>query len=201
MEEKNMRSRDVDKKPEVIVFAGPNGSGKSTITTMANIIEPYINADNIKASIQCSDWEAAKRATALREQQVLHKKSFTFETVLSTTRNLKLLKKAKENGFFIRCIYILTVDPEVNVLRVRSRVASGGHDVPKDVIRKRYGKALELLPELIKICDVCHIYDNTKEPFRIFKKRKNELFFWESNLWKKEKILKLVGLTADSCSC
>jgi predicted ABC-type ATPase len=201
MEEKNMRSRDVGKKPEVIVFAGPNGSGKSTITTMAKIIEPYINADNIKASIQCSDWEAAKRATALREKQVLHKKSFTFETVLSTTRNLKLLKKAKENGFFIRCIYILTVDPEVNVLRVRSRVASGGHDVPKDVIRNRYGKALELLPELIKICDVCHIYDNTKEPFRIFKKRKNELFFWESNLWKKEKILKLVGLTDDSCSC
>lgn len=145
--------------------------------------------------------EAAKRATALREKQVLHKKSFTFETVLSTTRNLKLLKKAKENGFFIRCIYILRVDPEVNVLRVRSRVASGGHDVPKDVIRKRYGKALELLPKLIKICDVCHIYDNTKEPFRIFKKRKNELFFWESNLWKKEKILKLVGLTDDSCSC
>ena len=185
----------------ITAIVGPNGSGKSTITTMAKIIEPYINADNIKASIQCSDWEAAKRATALREKQVLHKQSFTFETVLSTTRNLKLLKKAKENGFFIRCIYILTVDPEINVLRVRSRVASGGHDVPKDVIRKRYGKALELLPELIKICDVCHIYDNTKEPFRIFKKRKNELFFWESNLWKKEKILKLVGLTDDSCSC
>jgi predicted ABC-type ATPase len=199
MEEKNMLSRDVGKKPEIIVFAGPNGSGKSTITTMAKIIEPYINADNIKASIQCSDLEAAKRATALRENQVLHMKSFTFETVLSTTRNLKLLEKAKENGFFIRCIYILTVDPEVNVLRVRSRVASGGHDVPKDVIRKRYDKALQLLPELIKICDVCHIYDNTKEPFRIFKKRKNEFFFWESNLWKKEKILKLVGLTDDSC--
>ena len=99
MEEKNMLSRDVGKKPEIIVFAGPNGSGKSTITTMAKIIEPYINADNIKASIQCSDLEAAKRATALRENQVLHMKSFTFETVLSTTRNLKLLEKAKENGF------------------------------------------------------------------------------------------------------
>lgn len=38
----------MQKKPEIIVFAGPNGSGKSTITKMANIIEPYINADDIK---------------------------------------------------------------------------------------------------------------------------------------------------------
>lgn len=35
-------------KPEIIVFAGPNGSGKSTITEFAKIIEPYINADDIK---------------------------------------------------------------------------------------------------------------------------------------------------------
>lgn len=38
------------KKPEIIVFAGPNGGGKSTVTKMANIIEPYINVDDIKKS-------------------------------------------------------------------------------------------------------------------------------------------------------
>lgn len=37
----------MQRKPEIIVFAGPNGSGKSTITKMANIIELYINADDI----------------------------------------------------------------------------------------------------------------------------------------------------------
>ena len=36
------------KKPEIIVFAGPNGSGKSTVTKLAKIIPPYINADDIK---------------------------------------------------------------------------------------------------------------------------------------------------------
>ena len=34
----------MQKKPEIIVFAGPNGSGISTVTALANIIEPYINA-------------------------------------------------------------------------------------------------------------------------------------------------------------
>ena len=41
----------MQKKPEIIVFAGPNGSGKSTITKLAKIIKPYINADDIKSSL------------------------------------------------------------------------------------------------------------------------------------------------------
>ena len=47
----------MQKKPEIIVFAGPNGSGKSTITKLAKIIKPYINADDIKNSLHCSDIE------------------------------------------------------------------------------------------------------------------------------------------------
>ena len=48
------------KLPEIIVFAGPNGSGKSTITRLAKIIEPYINADDIKRTNHCTDLEAAQ---------------------------------------------------------------------------------------------------------------------------------------------
>ena len=95
------------KKPEIIVFAGPNGSGKSTITRFAKVIEPYINADNIKSVNHCSDLEAAKLAEKMREDALAEQKSFTFETVLSTERNLNLLKRAKEKGYFIRCIYVV----------------------------------------------------------------------------------------------
>ena len=69
--------------------------------------------------------------------------------------------RAKERGYFIRCYYILTADPLINVYRVKSRVAAGGHDVPKDKIISRYDKALDLVKELLKICDICHIYYNT----------------------------------------
>lgn len=87
------------KNPEIIVFAGPNGSGKSTITKMANIIEPYINANDIKKTIHCNDLEAAQLADKMRNNAVDEKRSFTFETVLSTERNLNLLKKAKSFDF------------------------------------------------------------------------------------------------------
>ena len=176
------------KLPEIIVFAGPNGSGKSTITRLAKIIEPYINADDIKRSTQCSDLEAAIKAENLRESAVANKMSFTFETVMSTDRNLNLLRRAKENGFFIRCFYILTADVNVNIARVKSRVENGGHDVPEDKIRSRYTKALSFIPALIDVCDVMHIYDNTKTPERIFKKRKNQFFYWENVFWNKTKI-------------
>ncbi len=71
------------KLPEIIVFAGPNGSGKSTITRLAKIIEPYINADDIKRTNYCTDLEAAQMAEAMREKCINEHKSFTFETVLS----------------------------------------------------------------------------------------------------------------------
>lgn len=182
------------KKPEIIVFAGPNGSGKTTVTKLAKVIEPYINADEIKRTNYCTDLEAAQLAEKMREECVAQHKSFTFETVLSTDRNLKLLQNAKENGYFIRCIYVLTRNPDINVARVESRAANGGHSVPEDKIRSRYGKAIALIPELVKVCDVLHIYDNSTLPFRIFKKRKTEYFYWPDEDWSKAKIQEITGL-------
>jgi predicted ABC-type ATPase len=193
MGEENMQCYG-DILPEIIVFAGPNGSGKSTITKMAKVIEPYINADDIKRTNYCSDLEAAQLAEKMREQAIANLESFTFETVMSTDRNLKLLKKAKEKGYFIRCIYVLTADVDINVMRVESREATGGHGVPEDKIRSRYRKALDLIPQLVEIADVMHIYDNSTVPFRIFKKRKSEYFIWDNDNWSRESIQKLIGI-------
>lgn len=181
--------------PEIIVFAGPNGSGKTTVTSLAKVIDPYINADDIKKATLCSDVAAAVNAEELREDALKKGQSFTFETVLSTNRNLDLLKRAKANGYFIRCIYVLTSNPDINVLRVEAREASGGHGVPEEKIRDRYEKCMGLLPEIQKICDIMHIYDNTVSPFRIYKKRKNEHFIWENEFWDRKKIEDLVGIT------
>lgn len=55
-------------KPTILVFAGPNGSGKSTITKYVEVVPPYINADDVKKSNQCSDLDAAIKAEELREK-------------------------------------------------------------------------------------------------------------------------------------
>ena len=124
----------LQKKPEVVVFAGPNGSGKSTFTELLKPPMDYINADEIKKNLKCSDLEAAQLAEKQREEHIEQMNEFCFETVLSTERNLRLLERAKEKGYFIRCYFILTADPAINIWRVKSRVESGGHDVPKEKI-------------------------------------------------------------------
>lgn len=189
-----MSENNAVKLPEVIVFAGPNGSGKTTITGMAKTVGEYINADDIKRTTLCTDIEAAQKAEDLREKMISEKRDFTFETVLSTDRNLLLLKKAKEQGYFVRCIYVLTANADINVARVSARQAIGGHGVPEDKIRSRYSKALALIPQLVEVCDILHVYDNTKEPFRIFKKRKDICFHWENKYWDFEKISDLTGI-------
>ena len=91
-----------ERKPMIIVFAGPNGSGKSSVTSLAEISGEYINADEIKKALHCSDMDAAVKATDIRYNLLEKNKDFTFETVLSTERNLELLTKAKQKGYFIK---------------------------------------------------------------------------------------------------
>lgn len=184
------------KKPEIVIFAGPNGSGKSTFTQLLKPPMDYINADEIKKTLKCSDLEAAQLAEKQREEHLEQMREFCFETVMSTERNLNLLQRAREKGYFIRCYYILTADSMINVWRVKARVESGGHDVPEEKIVARYDRALAQVKDVVKVCDICHIYDNSdSKPFRIFKKRKEKMFFDECNDWQYADICALTDIT------
>lgn len=193
---------EYQKKPEIIVFAGPNGSGKSTFTQLLKPPMDYINADEIKKYLKCSDLEAAQLAERQREEHLEQMQEFCFETVLSTERNLKLLKRARAKGYFIRCYYILTADSIINVWRVKARVESGGHNVPEEKVIARYDRALALVKDVIAICDICHIYDNsTDRPFRILKKRKEQIYFDECDDWHYEDICALTGISNMERKC
>lgn len=180
------------KQPELIVFAGPNGSGKSTISTPQWRIDPYTNADDMSREKNIDNLTAAQKVDALREESIKANQSFSFETVLSTPSKLDLIRRAKEKGFFIRGYFILTCDPELNIARIRSRVQSGQHDVPADKVRSRYVKSLANIPEFLSLCDVCHIYDNTDEPFRICRKHKKSLTVYGNEYWTEANIMNLI---------
>jgi len=179
-------------KPVVLAFAGPNGSGKTTVMKKLPVFGTYVNADDIKAEYGLTDLEAAQQAELLRNVLLDKKTDFSFETVLSTERNLLLLEKAKERGYEIQCIYVLTCDANINVARVKSRRAAGGHDVPEDKIRIRYHRALSLLPRLIDICDKILIYDNTDIPVLIYKKDKIGAEIFPNKLWPESALRKLL---------
>lgn len=128
-----------------------------------------------------------------KNQQLENRNDFCFETVLSSHYNVDFIQKCKEAGYFIRCYYIITVDPLINVTRVKLRVESGGHDVPINKIISRYDRSLDNIHRVLPLCDVCHIYDNSYtteggKPHRIFKKRKEQCFYHENIDWLLEDI-------------
>lgn len=98
------------------------------------------------------------RETLLAQDNV---KAFTFETVFSHPSKLAFLKLAKEHQFKIYLYYIATGSHIVNVGRVKQRVDAGGHDVPEEIIRKRYEKSLENLYDIILLSDRAFIFDNS----------------------------------------
>jgi len=180
------------KKPMILVIAGPNGSGKSTFTQYFEKIGEYTNADDVVAATGMNNIEAAHWVDKKRYESIANKKDFTFETVLSSEYKLELLRKAKAEGYFIKCIFVLTVDPRVNIARVQSRVAQGGHDVESEKIISRYKKSLSNIKELLEICDILHVYDNTLKPFRIIRKHKEDISVFPSDLWSENQILSLM---------
>ena len=180
--------------PRLLVFAGPNGSGKSTVTKGVPIIGLYVNADEIKRISGCSDLEAAREAEQIRELLLSQRKDFTFETVLSTDRNLDLIRRAKEAGYEICVVFVLTRDCEINVRRVRARVLAGGHDVPEDKIRSRYAKSLNNLSPLVRVADMTRIIDNSgDEPLLICEVERQTVRIWDNDVWSKTDILNLLA--------
>jgi predicted ABC-type ATPase len=104
---------------------------------------------------------ASVAADFIRQKLVETRKSFTFETVMSSPDKIDLLKKAKEVGFRTYLYYVATEDPDINVSRVKHRVKTGGHNVPKDKIIQRYYRSLDLLIPAIKQTDRAYIFDNS----------------------------------------
>jgi len=189
----NMSVTDSKRQPVLLVFAGPNGSGKTTVTRSLPTFGTYVNADDLKKEYDLTDLEAAQQADMLRSKLLDDGVDFSFETVMSTERNLLLMKRAKELGYVVQYIYVLTCDENINVARVKARYASGGHDVPEDKIRVRYHRALALLPKVIAVCDKILVYDNSVMPCLIFSKEDGQLKLYPNEYWPEAALQKIIG--------
>ncbi|MCL2785033.1 MAG: zeta toxin family protein [Propionibacteriaceae bacterium] len=182
-------------RPQLLVFAGPNGSGKTTATRGASVTGVYVNADDIKSESGCSDLEAAQIAERLRESLLRAGADFTFETVLSTSRNLDLIQRAKASGYEVTSVFVLTVNVSINVARVRGRVATGGHNVPEEKIRSRYERSLANLPALANLSDTIVVIDNTgDDPVQIYARDTSGFVLKPTLDWSEQQIRQLVGL-------
>ena len=86
---------------------------------------------------------------------------FAFETTLSTRSYVPLVKTAKEKGFEVNLLYFWLLSPEFAKQRVAKRVSRGGHNIPDDVIDRRYYRGIYNLMNLyIPVVDNWMVIDN-----------------------------------------
>ncbi|GAB4017508.1 hypothetical protein [Spirosoma koreense] len=98
------------------------------------------------------------RYALIRTQQ-----SFAFETVMSHPDKLEIMRLARDAGFTVRLYYITTRDPDINVARVKNRVALGGHPVDEAKIRSRYLGSLDNLAGALRLADEAYLFDNSTD--------------------------------------
>ena len=91
---------------------------------------------------------------------------FAFETTLVTKSYVNTIKKAQAKGYFVTLIYFWLNSPELAVERVKERVQMGGHNIPNEIIYRRYSKGISNFAKLyMPNCDFWMIIDNSNSPF------------------------------------
>jgi predicted ABC-type ATPase len=99
----------------------------------------------------------------MRYDCLKNNESLIFETVLSAPEKVEFIRKAKDQGYFIRLFFINTNSPTINAKRVAQRVMEGGHDAPISKIISRYSKSTANGCIASKIVDRSYFYDNSIE--------------------------------------
>jgi predicted ABC-type ATPase len=156
---------------EIVLLGGPNGAGKTTAARvlLPEFLElhPYLNADEIARNISPENVESA--AMAAGRQMIVQMRalvgngqSFALETTCSGKSYLRLLQQCKEDGWRITLLYFWLPAPEYAIARVARRVSQGGHNIPSEVVLRRYLASVRNMRNLyLPLADEAEIYDNT----------------------------------------
>ena len=158
-------------KMKCYIIAGPNGAGKTTfaenfLPAEADCLN-FINADLIARGIapfnpESVALEAGKLFLKRMDAIVANRKSFAFETTLSGLNYIEQIKKWRKIGYEVILYYLSLPDEKMAVERVQLRVAQGGHNVPVDVIKRRYHRGWKnFLDHYKDIVNTWVIFDNS----------------------------------------
>ena len=161
MEEKNL-----------YIIAGCNGAGKTTasFTILPEILDckEFVNADEIAKGLspfqpEKVSFEAGRIMLHRINELLSQNENFAFETTLSTRSYKNKILEAKKKNYNVTLLFFWLKNPELAKERVKIRVIEGGHNIPEDVIERRYYKGIKNLFEIyLSIVDQILIFDNSE---------------------------------------
>ncbi len=155
----------------ILIIAGPNGAGKTTfarefLPNEANC-PTFVNADLIAEGLNPLQPEqeavaAGRMMLEMIRRYVSEGRSFAFETTLSGRTYASMIPRWREQGYRVRLFFLRLPSPEIAIARVRQRVSTGGHNIPDDVIRRRFNSGLYNFETIYQaLVDEWKLYDST----------------------------------------
>ena len=155
---KEVNLSKMNKLNRLFIISGCNGAGKTTAsyTILPEILdcEEFVNADEIAKGLSPFNPDSAaiqaRRLMLERINKLIEKgKDFAFETKLATKSYKNFVIKAKENGYHVTLLFFWLRTSDLAVKRVETRVKEGGHNIPEEVIRRRYENGLKNSPIIV----------------------------------------------------
>lgn len=176
---------------KLYIIAGCNGSGKTTAsyTLLPELLEcsEFVNSDEFAKSLSPFDPSeasvSASRYMLMKIKYLLEREvDFAIETTLATRSLAKIISEAKTKGYHVTIIYFWLNSTSIAKERVQARVAAGGHNIPDDVIVRRYYLGLKyLFDNYIGLSDRWVLADNSKIPFTVIAEGTADLTYIKDN--------------------
>ncbi|RNL53998.1 zeta toxin family protein [Pedobacter jejuensis] len=182
--------------PSLYIISGCNGAGKTTasftvLPEMLNCKE-FVNADEIARGLSPFKPESvaiqAGKIMVNRIEELLSRNlDFAIETTLTTKSYLQTIKRAKELGYQVTLLFFWLDDVKLAIERVKTRVAEGGHNIPTDVIERRYFKGIRNLKDFSSISNYWLLINNSKENLQFVAEGNlnDEITIFDQVEWKK----------------
>ena len=133
------------------------------------MVNEYVNADVIAQGLSAfAPEQAALRAGRvmlgrLRELAVA-RRTFAFETTLASRSFAPWLARQKRSGYLVKLVFLYLASPVLARERVATRVQSGGHDIPEEVVERRYTAGLQTFFTLYEpLADGWSFYDSSTD--------------------------------------
>lgn len=160
------------KEKNLYIIAGCNGAGKTTasFTILPEILncKEFVNADEIAKGLspfqpEKVSFEAGRIMLKRIDELFLENENFAFETTLATKTYKEKVLNAKKEGYFVTLLFFWLKNTELAKERVKTRVLEGGHNIPEDIIERRYlNGIINLFDIYLPIVNQVLIFDNSE---------------------------------------
>lgn len=154
------------------IIARCNGAGKTTasFTILPEILgcKEFVNADEIAKGLSPFQpekvaFEAGRIMLNRIDELFKNEENFAFETTLATKTYKQRIQFAKQKGYNTILLFFWLKNAELAKERVKTRVNEGGHNIPKEVIERRYINGIKNLFDIyLKLVDQILIFDNSE---------------------------------------